>query len=326
MRNGNLAVATAFSDAGAGFWTFDPANRDAGIGNLSDLGKNDGSGCIKLGDGTVVGSGSSGIAFTGSGDDQLLWCFAEDYPAGNGNTLVHWKIGTNDKITAPVTADFTAQRLRGSGLLGNKNVNLTPYGDGVFASQTRVSGGNTTGTPSLLYVDKDGNITYNSGGDANIPSSGGGVAISADGSRMAIAGVKINIRLFNVAWSGNTPYLNLVRDIPGSANTSTNEVPQMTFDTAGNLLAVFAHNTLAEDGLHAFAIPGEQRPVSVPAKASYVVTGTFTQTGVANVESTDEAPVEWFNLQGLRVDGDHLIPGIYIRRQGKVTKKVLIRR
>lgn len=328
MRNGNLAVATAYSDAGAGFWTFDPANRDAAIGSLSSLGTNDGTGCIKLADGTVVGSGSPGIAFTGEGDDQLLWCFAEDYPSGGKNTLVYWKIGTADKVTTPVAADFTAQKLIGAAgnLLANQNVNLTPFGDGVFASQTRSNGSNSTGTPCILYVDKDGNITYNSGGDTNIPSSGGGLAISADGSRLAFAGNKAAMRLFNVAWSGNTPYLNFVMEIPGSTNTANGEVPQLAFDTAGNILAIHRSSTLANDGLHAFAIPGEQRPVSVPAKASYVVTGTFTQTGVANVESTDEAPVEWFNLQGLRVDGDHLIPGIYIRRQGKVTKKVLIRR
>lgn len=331
MRNGNLAVATAYSDAGAGFWTFDPANRDAAIGNLSSLGTNDGKGCIKLTNGTVVGSGSPGIAFSGNSDDQLLWCFAEDYPTGNHankGTLCYWKIGTADKITTPVAADFTAQKLIGApgNLLANQNVNLTPYGDGVFASQTRANGSNSTDTPCILYVDKVGNITYNSGGDTNIPSSGGGLAISADGSRLAFAGNKAAIRLFNVAWSGNTPYLNFVMEIPGSTNTANSEVPQLAFDTAGNILAVHRSTTLANDGLYAFAIPGEQRPVSVPAKASYVVTGTFTQTGVANVKSTEEAPVEWFNLQGLRVDGDHLTPGIYIRRQGKVTKKVLIRR
>ena len=174
-----------------------------------------------------------------------------------------------------------------------------------------------------MYVDKDGNITYNSGGDDNIGGCGGGIALSVDGTRLARSGCRGNIRLFNVAWSGNTPYLNLVTEIPGSTNSNNNEVPQLAFDTAGNILAVYRHTTLAEDGLHAFAIPGEQRPVSVPAKASYVVTGTFTQTGVANVESTDEAPVEWFNLQGLRVDGDHLTPGIYIRRQGDKTCKVI---
>ena len=37
-----------------------------------------------------------------------------------------------------------------------------------------------------------------------------------------------------------------------------------------------------------------------------------------------DAPVDFFNLQGQRVSGD-LAPGIYIRRQGSVTSKVIIR-
>lgn len=328
MRNGNLAVAAAFSDPGAGFWTFDPANRDAGIGNMSSLGTNNGKGSILLADGTVVGSGSSCVAFTGSGDDQLLWCFAEDYPVGNtnGGNLCYWRIGSAEKVTTNPERNFQDKKLHGGSLLANQNPCFVPYADGIFIGQSRTAGNNSTSCPSLMYVDKDGNITYNSGGDDNIGGCGGGIALSVDGTRLARSGCRGNIRLFNVAWSGNTPYLNLVTEIPGSTNSNNNEVPQLAFDTAGNILAVYRHTTLAEDGLHAFAIPGEQRPVSVPAKASYVVTGTFTQTGVANVESTDEAPVEWFNLQGLRVDGDHLTPGIYIRRQGKTTKKVLIRR
>ncbi|MCM1348996.1 MAG: calycin-like domain-containing protein [Firmicutes bacterium] len=37
------------------------------------------------------------------------------------------------------------------------------------------------------------------------------------------------------------------------------------------------------------------------------------------------APVEFFNLQGISVDADNLVPGIYIMRQGNTTKKVLVK-
>lgn len=37
-----------------------------------------------------------------------------------------------------------------------------------------------------------------------------------------------------------------------------------------------------------------------------------------------DAPVEYFNLQGMRVQGK-LVPGIYIRRQGSEVTKVLVR-
>ena len=47
-------------------------------------------------------------------------------------------------------------------------------------------------------------------------------------------------------------------------------------------------------------------------------------SGVEGVTVDANAPVEFFNLQGVRVDGD-LTPGIYIRRQGQSVSKVQIR-
>lgn len=39
-------------------------------------------------------------------------------------------------------------------------------------------------------------------------------------------------------------------------------------------------------------------------------------------EATEEGPVTYYNLQGIRVDAENLAPGIYIRRQGSVSTKV----
>ena len=53
-------------------------------------------------------------------------------------------------------------------------------------------------------------------------------------------------------------------------------------------------------------------------------------TGSAGVEdiTVDEAadgPATYYNLQGIRVDGDNLTPGVYIRRSGNTSAKVLIK-
>lgn len=48
-------------------------------------------------------------------------------------------------------------------------------------------------------------------------------------------------------------------------------------------------------------------------------------SGIADIETDEQAPAEYFNLQGVRVDSENLTPGIYIRRQGSKTAKVLIR-
>ena len=43
--------------------------------------------------------------------------------------------------------------------------------------------------------------------------------------------------------------------------------------------------------------------------------------GVEGIEADGAAATEYFNLQGVRVEGD-LAPGIYIRRQGTKVEKI----
>ena len=50
-----------------------------------------------------------------------------------------------------------------------------------------------------------------------------------------------------------------------------------------------------------------------------------TQTGVSMTAVDEDAPVEFYNLQGLKVNASALTPGIYIRRQGASASKVLVK-
>ncbi|MCM1066096.1 MAG: leucine-rich repeat protein [Muribaculaceae bacterium] len=56
---------------------------------------------------------------------------------------------------------------------------------------------------------------------------------------------------------------------------------------------------------------------------------TVTVTGNAGVEGVEidgsDAPAEYYNLGGLRVNGDALTPGLYIKRQGGKATKVLVK-
>lgn len=46
-------------------------------------------------------------------------------------------------------------------------------------------------------------------------------------------------------------------------------------------------------------------------------------SGVAGIEADENAPVEFFNMQGMKVSGNE--PGMYIRRQGSKTAKVIVK-
>ena len=55
------------------------------------------------------------------------------------------------------------------------------------------------------------------------------------------------------------------------------------------------------------------------------ITVTFDKPDSAlDIEADQDAPVEFYNLQGVRINGE-LTPGLYIRRQGTATSKVIIR-
>lgn len=53
--------------------------------------------------------------------------------------------------------------------------------------------------------------------------------------------------------------------------------------------------------------------------------GDESESGIEDVVVDENAPVEWYNLQGVRVNGENLTPGIYIKRQGSKAVKVLVR-
>jgi hypothetical protein len=45
----------------------------------------------------------------------------------------------------------------------------------------------------------------------------------------------------------------------------------------------------------------------------------------ADVTATNNAPVELFTINGMRVNSRNLAPGLYIRRQGNEVTKVIIK-
>lgn len=50
-----------------------------------------------------------------------------------------------------------------------------------------------------------------------------------------------------------------------------------------------------------------------------------TDTGIEGVEADDNAPVEYYNLNGVQVKADNMTPGVYVRRQGKNVAKVMVK-
>ena len=118
--------------------------------------------------------------------------------------------------------------------------------------------------------------------------SGTSMTIAATGAQ--ITGIEFQVSYDdNINGTASTGTLTA-----GKPSTWTGEAPSVTFDWTAT------------------------------SKANKIVVTYITNTGIDAVDTTDDdAPVEFYNLQGVRVDNP--ANGIYIRRQGRNVTKVLVK-
>ena len=168
----------------------------------------------------------------------------------------------------------------------------------------------TDAQPALVYVDAAGKERYK---DLQV-RGGGGLRFSPDYKYLAVSSSKTQFTIYSVEFDAEgTPYLQAVMSITHGIGTNLNDI---AWDVAGNIY--ICGNS--SEWIKGFALPGHSGFVTkAPASQSFT-------TGVCAISADDKnAPVEYFNLQGIRVNGENLTPGIYIRRQGKTAEKVVIR-
>ncbi len=146
---------------------------------------------------------------------------------------------------------------------------------------------------------------------------------------------------------------------PNSANTCTMAIYDFAFmgATVGDIIVDNINTTTGADGSITYSGSKEGLQLSLggnPLVANVNVTGTETAagqltmniavnvpglgdipvtfngqkqtTGIDSIIDDENAPIEYFNLNGIRVDSENLAPGIYVKRQGRKVSKILIRK
>ena len=313
-----LAVFADWSDGGAGYWVIDPSNPV----DMTQLlaGTKDGKGSYTF-NGTLIGGGSSCVAFQGKGESTRMYSFLEDYPNGNTpggeNRMYAYNIGSDEQITR--IPDQVYNNLTGGAFLANHNVEALAVNDDVFAvAQCRGEGNNVNGCPGFAFITNDGEILFQSAELEYITSVNSGIAISADGKMFAAGQYGSKITVLNLEWDEDGyPVFTRLVDIPTGAVSWSH----MRFDIGGNL-HVYERET---GGYHAYAIPGVAPETLVPAKAQYIVKGNG-ESGVENVVATPATgEAVYYNLNGVRVDADNLSTGVYVKVVGNTATKVIIR-
>ncbi|MGN0223494.1 MAG: hypothetical protein ACI4AM_05665, partial [Muribaculaceae bacterium] len=139
--------------------------------------RDEATGNFTLEDGTTTVSGrTSCVAFQGSGENTKLYTFDRI-----NNKVVCYAIGeeTSIKVAPTIFADASAKLL-------NKDVDIITTENGFFASQVRSSGNQNTAAPAFIYCNNEGTILYNAGEHSDIIPSCSGIALNAQGDRLAV--------------------------------------------------------------------------------------------------------------------------------------------
>ena len=243
-----------WGDPTSGVFIADP-NDLGGTWTTFFIGERNGDGLISN-NGVAVGSSTPGVAIGGKGADTKLYVYLEDF----GNGVGVYNIGQPDGIivdtwsTAPNQYfDIGAWQLNTNG-----NVVADPQGHGVWVAQYRSSGNNTSGVPSLMFVDNDGNVTFNSGrapyNEMINGSDRAGFAVSEASDMLVINDGGGYLQFFDLTWDGDTP------DITPKFSYKTGQgvIYQMAFDYAGNLVC-------AGGNIGVYSLPTQENIHTTPA-------------------------------------------------------------
>ena len=248
-------------------------------------------------DGANVGSSAVGIAFGGTGADTKVYIANEDWTPEN--EVCVYNIGQEDGTLLNEWNKAPSYTLGIGNYMLNGNMHIVAGRDGgAWASQIRGSGNNSKGVPSLVYVTREGKITFNSGEGDNVElfdaTGGAGFAVSNDGKMLVVNDAKGVLQFFDVTWKSETePVLKHRGSFKSGVANTNSYIYQMNFDYAGNLICT-------GNRLGVFAIPTENNETITPAAAALTILKDI-ETGIGGVDA-DEADA----LQ-VRFEGNSLI-------------------
>ena len=307
--NGTLYVPD-WGDPTSGVFIANTDNLDGTWPNFF-VGERNGDGLI-TNNGVAVGSSTPGVGIGGTGADTKLYVYLEDVigPSGNGNGVGVYNIGQEDGsivdtwTTAPNQYfDIGAWQLNTNG-----NVVPDPAGHGVWVSQYRSAGNNASGVPSLMFIDNDGNVTFNSGrapyNEMLNGSDRAGFTVNEASDLLVINDGSYVLQFFDITWDGNTPAITPKY----SYKTGQGSIYQMAFDYAGNLVC-------AGGSIGIYSLPTQENISTTPACGEFKVIKIPT-TGVDEVKAEKTLVRErYYDVRGIEysqpIEGVNIIVRTY---------------
>ena len=259
-----------WADASSGIYIADPDNLGGEFTPFFQ-GTRASSGLITNANGEGVGSSTPSVWVQGSGADTKLYAYLEDLvgPSGKGNGVGVYYIGQSDGslLTSWNQAPSKYYDIGSLEASTNGNILADPAGRGIWVCQNRSKGQNTAAVPSIVFVDNDGNVLFNSGTELTTLNGSviAGFAINNANNMMVINDGDGVVQFFDFSWNGNTPVLTANgTSFTADARTSANAIYQMAFDWGGNLVC-------AGKNIGIYSIPTQNNQSTTPARSALSV-------------------------------------------------------
>ena len=258
-----------------------------------------------------LASPNIGFDIKGSGEDLKMMTVAADKGVfsfnASGSRVDEYELGEATVLPAPTKIEAL------SGYTIAPQVTNVEYDEqgGVWYCQYR--GTPSDAEPALIYIDANGEqkLFEGAGGSAR---GGGGIRISPDSKKIAIASSKTQFTIYNLYYSEDgTPIIQPETIVTHGIGTN---VYDFGWDLAGNLYIVGNSG----EYLKGFALP---RTDAFTTKAASKYAFKIGESSAINeIEADENAPVEYYNLQGVKVTNPE--NGVFIKKRGNKATKVVL--
>ena len=210
--------------------------------------------------GNFIAAPNCGLDVIGSGENLKLLALSANSTAADFYPFRcdEYNLGTATSWNKAPSKNIAALTNQYSISLTSANVVYDNEG-GIWFCQYRATPSDYE--PSIVHVNAAGNVDYKAKG---IVARNGGIAVSPDGSKLAVAKSSGSVVIYEITKTNGTLGIKLLYDFATATGTTLNDI---AWDNANNIYIVNSDG----EKLKVFALPRESGTVVTPAAKRYTI-------------------------------------------------------